>query len=475
MKSNRSVTRLNFQKKSKYAKFQSRFSYLRGSRFSQTPGSEDSGENILPQYQLVETSEHIKVWFLVFFGLTLIWLAFFFNTPSELWAGSIKILTSPANLLTDYIELTNLGSTFLNAGMMTLLSVAMIKVAHSEVTGVIVAAVFTVTGFSFFGKNLFNSVPIVLGVILYSKISRVSFKKNLPQALFGTALGPLVSEIAFNLNILISLSLILGFLTGVFVGVILTPLSIHMRGFHLGFNLYNLGFTAGIIGTIFIAIFRSEGVDVLPVSVLSSGNNKPLSSVLFVMFAIMFLLGILCNNRSFKGYKQILSMAGKHGTDFVKSVGFGVSLINMSILGLLMTGYVLLMKGEINGPVIGSIFTVFGFGAAGKNLKNVLPIMFGVLLAIISNIHEASSTIGILSAIFGTTLAPIAGYYGAGWGTVAGFLHMAIAMNIGYLHGGMNLYNNGFSGGFVAAALVPLIDNLLVLRVNRANKVAKNR
>lgn len=434
----------------------------------------DAGENSLPQFQPIETSEHIKVWFLVFFGLMLILLAFFFNTPSELWAGSIKILTSPANLLTDYIELTDLGSTFLNAGLMTLLSVAMIKKAHSEVTGVIIAAVFTITGFSFFGKNLLNSVPIVLGVMLYSRISRVSFKENLPQALFGTALGPLVSEIAFNLNMPILLALILGFLAGVFVGVIITPLSIHLKSFHLGFNLYNLGFTAGIIGTVFLAVFRSMGVNVLPVSVLSSGNNTLLSSVLFAMFAAMLLLGLLCNNRGFRGYKQILSMAGRHGTDFVESVGFGVSLINMSVLGLLMTGYVLLMKGEINGPVIGSIFTVFGFGAAGKNLKNVLPIMFGVLLAIILNIHEASSTIGIISAIFGTTLAPIAGYYGAGWGAVAGFLHMAIAMNIGYLHGGMNLYNNGFSGGFVAAALVPLIDNLWVLRTNRASKVDEN-
>ena len=32
-------------------------------------------------------------------------------------------------------------------------------------------------------------------------------------------------------------------------------------------------------------------------------------------------------------------------------------------------------------------------------------------------------------------------------------------MNIGYLHGGMNLYNNGFAGGLVAAVLVPIIES----------------
>jgi len=35
---------------------------------------------------------------------------------------------------------------------------------------------------------------------------------------------------------------------------------------------------------------------------------------------------------------------------------------------------------------------------------------------------------------------------------------MAMVMNISYLHGGINLYNNGFAGGFIAAALVPVID-----------------
>ena len=35
---------------------------------------------------------------------------------------------------------------------------------------------------------------------------------------------------------------------------------------------------------------------------------------------------------------------------------------------------------------------------------------------------------------------------------------MSLASNTGYLHGWMNLYNNGFTGGFVAAILVPLFN-----------------
>jgi hypothetical protein len=42
----------------------------------------------------------------------------------------------------------------------------------------------------------------------------------------------------------------------------------------------------------------------------------------------------------------------------------------------------------------------------------------------------------------------------------AGFINSSVALNSGVLHGGMNLYNTGFSVGIVAAFLVPLMDSL---------------
>ncbi|NLL68157.1 MAG: DUF1576 domain-containing protein [Clostridiaceae bacterium] len=41
-------------------------------------------------------------------------------------------------------------------------------------------------------------------------------------------------------------------------------------------------------------------------------------------------------------------------------------------------------------------------------------------------------------------------------------IHMAVTMNISYLHGGMNLYNNGFAGGFIAAAFIPLLNSIII-------------
>jgi hypothetical protein len=106
------------------------------------------------------------------------------------------------------------------------------------------------------------------------------------------------------------------------------------------------------------------------------------------------------------------------------------------------------------------MLTVVGFSAYGKHLKNSIPIFAGVFLASLIQVWETDTTAVILAGLFGTTLAPIAGHYGPLAGIAAGFFHLSIVMNVIALHGGINLYNNGFSGGFVAAFLVPLIDAL---------------
>ncbi|BCJ95416.1 hypothetical protein acsn021_29850 [Anaerocolumna cellulosilytica] len=52
----------------------------------------------------------------------------------------------------------------------------------------------------------------------------------------------------------------------------------------------------------------------------------------------------------------------------------------MSLIGFLSLVYVLMIGGVVNGPVLAGIFTVIGFGAFGKHLKNSLPVVIGELL-----------------------------------------------------------------------------------------------
>ncbi len=411
--------------------------------------------------------ESVKVIFLICIGVMFIGLAFIFNSPYEIWAGYMRILTSSADLITDYIELSNVGATFFNVGIMLLLSLIMVKANGQEINGLMIAAIFTVTGFSFFGKNLFNTIPITVGAFLSAKMEYLPFRHYLAYALFGTGLSPLVSEISFNLGLPLWQGIPLGVAAGIFSGFVIPPLAMNFSKFHQGFNLYNIGFTVGIIGMFFMAILRSMGIEVQAVSIISSGNNKSFATIFYSLFVFMFLIGLYGNGWSLRGYRNLLSLTGKGGTDFTVTSGFGLTLINMSFLGCLATSYVLAIGGELNGPTIGGILTVVGFGAYGKHMKNVIPIIIGVFIAKLLNIYEHYSTFAILAALFGTTLAPIAGHYGVVAGMIAGFIHMAVTKNIGYLHGGMNLYNNGFSGGFIAAALVPFFDAIIRYKESR--------
>lgn len=410
--------------------------------------------------------------FFLILGLMLMLLAFFFNTPAQIWSGSIVILTSPANLVTDYFALANIGATLMNAGIMTLTSLTLVRLNQVKLTGAIVAAIFTVAGFSFFGKNLYNSIPIILGVMLYARIVHLPFNRFILQALFGTALSPLASEITFNLGLPLVPGLALGLSAGILAGLVLPPLSAHFLRFHQGFSLYNIGFTAGIVGMFFMAVLRGFGIEITTVNIVSSGHNREFSVLLASLFLAMLLLGLAKNHGRLTGYRQLLVQSGKLATDFITIAGWPLTLVNMAFLGLLATGYILAVGGELNGPVIGGIFTVVGFGAFGKQVKNVWPILTGVFLANLFNIHELNSTTALLGALFGTTLAPIAGYYGPIYGMIAGMLHMAMVSNISYLHAGMNLYNNGFSGGFIAAALVPLFDTFKQILSDRKEKAS---
>jgi len=404
----------------------------------------------------IPNSKRLKFLTIVCIGLILTGLLV--DSPMTILRGLWKIQTSRANLLTDYVALGSPGAAFANSGLTTLLSLFVIWRSKVKISGPVMASVFAVAGFAFFGKNIYNSIPIILGVFLYSQLAGIPFRNVVLSATFGTCLGPAVSQITFAYGFPLYLSIPAGYLLGIFIGVIMQPLASRFVSFHNGFCLYNIGFTSGIIGMFVASFMRMFGLQVETVRILSYGNNTFMGLTLLVFFSYLFLFGYWFNDKSMKNYSELLRNSGQSVTDFISLYGYGVSLVNMAFVGMISTVFVLFLGAHINGPIIGAIMMVTGFGAFGKHPKNILPIIFGIYLASLLNIYDPLATGSVISAIFGTALAPVAGQYGMFAGVLAGFAHMSIVMNIGYLHGGMNLYNNGFSAGFVAGAFVPVID-----------------
>ncbi len=385
-------------------------------------------------------------------------LAFCFASPTEIFDGTLRILTHPSNLLSDYLVIGGFGATFFNVGLMTALALVMIKMNKLTVTGPLIAAVFTVGAFSFFGKNLFNSLPITLGVYLYTLFNKNEFKQQILVALFGTALAPLVSYVTFSFGLPFHLGLLYGVFLGVLCGFIMPPLASAFVLFHKGFSLYNIGFTAGIVGMVFIGALRFLDWEILAQNMVYQGDSSSLVWVLYLLFAAMALYALPRSRARWKEYWDLMKSSGRLVTDFPLLYDFKLTLFNMGVMGLIATSYSLFLRPQINGPIVGGIFTVVGFSAFGKHPKNVLPVLLGVLSLSFFSSFDHVSTTAVIAALFGTTLAPLAGHYGWIPGIFAGFVHMTTVLNVSGLHSGVNLYNNGFSGGFVAAILVPIFD-----------------
>lgn len=382
---------------------------------------------------------------------------FFVSPPGEIGRGLYDIIMARDTLITDYIGVGGIGAAFVNAGLLTLIVCAVYRQSATMMTGAAIACLFLVLGFGLFGKNLLNVWSIVAGVWLYARYKKEPFAAHINVAFFGAALAPVFSEILFSTAIPLSVRVPLAVTTSLVMGFILPPAAANLFKAHMGFSLYNMGFTAGIVGTLVVALYVSYGFVPEPVTIWTTGNNLLLGGFLSALFASMMVLGCYLDRNAVSGLKSILSMSGQSPSDFTTLVGMGPTLLNMGLSGCIGMAYILAVGGDLNGPVIGAIFTIVGFAAYGKHPRNIVPIMAGVFLGSLAKPWGVNDPSILLAALFGTTLAPIAGRFGWHWGVVAGFVHSSAALSVGQLHGGLNLYNNGFAAGIVAAVLAPVI------------------
>lgn len=379
------------------------------------------------------------------------------DRPAAIASGLVTILTARDTLITDYIGVGGMGAAFVNAGLLTLAACLIYWRTGAKMTGGAVAALLLVLGFGLFGKNLLNVWPIVAGVWLYCRFRREPFAAHLNTAFFGCALAPIFSEILFSTTMPFAAMLPLGLATALAIGFVLVPVAGQLFKAHMGFSLYNMGFAAGILGTLVVSLYRSYGFVPEPVFIWTTGNNLLLGALLFVLFGALVLAGFRFDPAALSGFRAIIGMTGQAPADFIGKAGLGPTLVNMGASGALGTAYILLVGGDLNGPTIGAVMTIAGFAAAGKHPKNIAPVMLGVFIGTLMkpwNAHDPSMQ---LAALFGTTLAPIAGRFGWPFGIAAGFVHSSAALAVGNLHGGLVLYNNGFAAGLVASVLAPII------------------
>ncbi len=389
--------------------------------------------------------------------ITILFVYLVFLEKENVLKGFIKILISPTVLITDFLVIGGLGATFINAFLIFLFNYSLMRALGTPLNGLAIASFFTVFGFSFFGKNILNILPFYVGGILYSKYEQINFRDILVTISFASALAPFISEVAFNIHVFNEYAYINAIALGIIIGFIVTPLAKKMAGFHEGFNLYNLGFTGGILGAVVASVLKLYQFVIVPQRIISEEYDFNLKLISISVFLALIIIGYYINNKSFSGYLTLLKDDGLK-SDFVVKYGYGLTFINMGIMGFVGILFLVLMGQTLNGPLLAGVLTIVGFSAYGKTVLNITPILLGVYLGKYGTKTD-DFTIA-LSALFGTSLAPIAGVYGAFWGVVAGLLHIAVVQSIGVVHSGLNLYNNGFSAGIVAGFLLPIITTI---------------
>ncbi len=409
---------------------------------------------------MIEKNERIRYIALLCILLAILIASFFVDGVKKSIADFITIQRSSSRLIQDFTVI-GIGGALLNASLVALIGLCLVFFSSVSLAGPTIAAIFTLLGFGFFGKTPLNGLPIMAGVWVAARIARQTLGSYSLIALFGTALGPMVTYLMFETALPLSLSIPIACIAGLATGIILPAIAGTMLQQHHGYNLYNIGFSCGFIG-LFVSSTLRVMKQMQPISIQWNEQGHPVLTALIPAVAMLLCsVGLISSNDSFKilflDTRELQHLSGRLPTDYFDAVNSGAPWLNMGLLAFASFLFVLITGAPFNGPVIGGIFTVIGFGAFGKSLKNCWPIVLGVCLGILLFRKEFTDPGPILAALFATTLAPIAGQFGILAGIIAGLIHFIMVESTAAWHGGLDLYNNGFAGGLTATFIITIL------------------
>lgn len=417
------------------------------------------------------------------------------GTGGTLFADFFRILTSPGPLITDYFGVGSLPAAFLNAGLCGLAMWAFMVLLPGPSHVNTFAGYFLVIAHAFYGLNFLNMWPCFLAPFVYLWLRRLDFNENLHICMFCTCFSPFVSELLFRYTqgaswapgaVSLTLDGVLLTLSFVLVLAFVAPAILPgTRAWHKGYNLYNGGLAFGMLGFfLFNLLYRTVGVSAPaavafdnPVYESFGRSYRGFGCAYFLLlFAGCLGAGWFLNGRSFRGLSRLFTDTGFQ-SNFAGKYGMPLCLINVGIYGALFLLYVSLAErftsgAGFTGPTFGVIFAALTFTAMGQHPRNVWPIYAGYLLLFLfanafnvlvgGDVSWTPSTQAYINSVaFATGLCPLVGSYGVVPGIAAGMLCASLAPATSALHGGLMLYNGGFTAGITTLILLPILEHYL--------------
>ena len=429
----------------------------------------------MKKIKALSEGEFLKLFFALFSAAFLL-AAFFMPDRGSMLSDLWQILSQPSKLTCSYFATGGYAATFLNMGLVGVISLLLFVVFKGTPNNASTLAFILTLGFGSWGINILNIWPTVFGVMLYGIVKKEKFGSLVNAMLFSTGIAPLLTDlmirypyaevVGFNLPG-IGLSLLVGAIIGFFLpaGLANSP------KVHKGFDLYSaalpIGMTAFFLNaTLFktMGVVLPSGADGAQLQVASQSMVNIFCLILFgACIAFAFALG--CKP---KDYWQLLTDPALV-TNFSSTYGNATFLMNVGIFGLFILGYYNLIGATFNGVTFGIIFCMLSTCNSGSHPGNVWPIMLGYVAAStafgwLSQLAGGTFTLAVnaqaicVGLCYANGLSPISDKYGWKYGFLAAVMHYLLVTSVPNLHGGFCLYNGGFTAALICIILIPELE-----------------
>ena len=432
--------------------------------------------NALPEYSF------LRIFFLFFSSRFLI-AAFFMPDRDAMIPGLLKIFSGPTLSGTSFFNVGGYAATFLNMALNGFVCTAFFWIPGNKTLHAATLVTILTTGFGSWGIHIANMWPTMLGVLLHCVIKKERIGNHTNAFLFSTGLAPFMSELMLRYpNAMVTgfslQGVALAVLVGGFAGFFIPAGLDNSPSVHKGFALYSAALPVGM--TAFLiqgSLYKAMGVEIPgPVTDLSMESPLIVNTFCCILFGscivIAFLMGC-----SAKEYWRLL-IDPDQTMDFADAFGNAAFLMNVGCYGLFILLYYNIIGAPFNGITFGVIFCMLSTCNAGSHPANVWPIMLGYAAAshvfqfaapffcadFTQYLHAQAIVVGLCYA---NGLSPIADKYGWFYGMLAAMMHFCMVTTVPVLHGGMCLYNGGFTAALVCLLMVPGLERHFMTKHER--------
>ena len=412
--------------------------------------------------------------FFFFFSLSFLIAAFCMPDRANMLPGLWKILSMPTLSSTSFFDYGGYAATFLNMGLVGMICTGLYCIPGKKANHAATLVTILTTGFGSWGIHILNMWPTMLGVVLYCLKRKEKIGDHTNAMLFTTGLAPFISELLVrypNPEVVglsptgFAMALAVGLLAGFFVPAGLDNSAI----VHKGFDLYSAALPVGMTAFLLQGfLYKAMGVEVPPsVSDLSTVSPVICNTFCIALFSGCIVVSWLMGCRP-KDYWKLMTDP-EPIVNFSATYGNATMLMNVGLYGLFILGYYNLIGAPFNGVTFGVMFCMLSTCNAGSHPSNIWPIMLGYALAselfqllnplsggdFIQYLHAQPIIVGLCYA---NGLSPISDKYGWRYGMVAAMMHFCMVTTVPELHGGMCLYNGGFTAALVCLLMLPGLE-----------------